>query len=360
MQEFAGVDLEDSFILGWNYDAAVQRVTFELEASLWPGHPFHEPPARWENACYRRALLVFDDIRNIRGLRPVGEAKGTTDPDGRTTYGKIEGFQQENETVRFRGEMGDVEIEGSSIRLLIHESVVILPFHGGGSCPVQYEIDLDGHHYYVRYRHSWLTIELDDKEIVWQQLAPESTDDGEWSDEETNAYLYLISEALRSGKVESLLLPSKTVVCCHPFYRSGPLPRYSLCICNRRHKHTSDCYSGETFSALELGEWTRAIENAIHSWPSIAEVAGFALARKGFGNPDGGRGIVYPDPMEEYGPEYRGVIYPGFIVVYGGRRLAGGYEFEVPESLYRKVLVRLLAGAGLASLVNDIENALEE
>ncbi len=39
MREFQWIDLEDSWVLGWTLDPTARRLTFQLEASLWPGHP---------------------------------------------------------------------------------------------------------------------------------------------------------------------------------------------------------------------------------------------------------------------------------------------------------------------------------
>lgn len=90
----------------------------------------------------------------------------------------------------------------------------------------RYELDHGGHHYYVRYRHSWLTVDMDDEEVVCLQLAPQDDDDGEWSDEATHVYLHLLSEAIRSASLESVMLPTKSELASHPLFKKGPLPRY--------------------------------------------------------------------------------------------------------------------------------------
>jgi hypothetical protein len=125
---------------------------------------------------------------------------------------------------------------------------VILDFgeSGGGALPVQYEVSFGGHDYYVRYRHSWLTIDRDlctdrEEEVFVQQLAEEDADDGYWSDKETNVYLYLISKAIRQGSLRSLVLPRIAEVRRHPFYRRGPFPRYVLRVCGLEHQHSEAC-----------------------------------------------------------------------------------------------------------------------
>jgi hypothetical protein len=98
----------------------------------------------------------------------------------------------------------------------------------GGSCPVQYEVDHEGHHYYVRYKHSWITITVDNaKDVLEQGLAPDADDDGFWNDEETNVYLHLISDAIRAGTLASLRLPTKKEAKSHPLYVQGPIRGFS-------------------------------------------------------------------------------------------------------------------------------------
>ena len=131
----------------------------------------------------------------------------------------------------------------------------------GGSYPVQYEAAFGGHVYYIRYRHSWLTIDRDpdtdreEEELLLQQLAEEDADDGSWSDKETNVYLYLISKAIRDRSLRNLVIPSVSEIRRHPFYRRGPFPRYSLHLCHVDHGHSEECYrvvtAKEAFESLE-------------------------------------------------------------------------------------------------------------
>lgn len=113
----------------------------------------------------------------------------------------------------------------------------ILPFEGGGSFPVQYEVDIGDCYYYVRYRGSCLTIEKNHEEVFEQNLNQALEDDGEWSDEETTVYLYLISKAIQSGEFSSLTLPDKEQAKSHPLYVPGPQPVYVFLNCKEKHKH---------------------------------------------------------------------------------------------------------------------------
>ena len=127
---------------------------------------------------------------------------------------------------------------------------------GGGACPVQYAAEHGGVRYHVHYRHGWLTIEDEThgRELLCQRLSSDG-DDGTWSDAETNAYLRLISEAIRAGTLPSLVLPDKRAITASPQYQPGPLPRYHVRLCDGGHGHTSACYSAWTLSAREMAAW---------------------------------------------------------------------------------------------------------
>lgn len=108
----------------------------------------------------------------------------------------------------------------------------LLPFVGGGSTPVQYFVDYEGHAYYVRYWGGWITItrefgSLSETDVFEQQLSSNRYD-GYWSDEETTVYLALISESIRHAQFNQLRLPTKEQTKSHPFYLKGPLPLHEV------------------------------------------------------------------------------------------------------------------------------------
>ncbi len=119
MPEFAGVDLEDSWVLGWRFDAPAGRLTIEVEASLWPGHPAYVPPPAGEHTCYRRATLTFEGVTSVSGLRTQSEVPGHRNPDGTRDYGSFDALEGADGVFRLAGEMGDVTVRAAVLRLHI-------------------------------------------------------------------------------------------------------------------------------------------------------------------------------------------------------------------------------------------------
>jgi uncharacterized protein (TIGR02996 family) len=102
----------------------------------------------------------------------------------------------------------------------------VLPWEGGGGYPVQYELTWDRHHYYTRYRHHGFTVDRDGAEVLSAEL--DVADSGDWTSEETNFFLHLLSDAIREGRLETLTFPSAIDRARDPRHRLGAFPRYSL------------------------------------------------------------------------------------------------------------------------------------
>ena len=126
--------------------------------------------------------------------------------------------------------------------------------YGGGSCPVQYECRYADHEYYIRYRYGWLTITRDlgtsNEQLLLEQQLSENEYDGYWSDEETNVYLHLISNAIKKNQWESFKIPSINDVHQHEYFKKGRYPKYIHKICYENHTHSTECE--RTVSAAEL------------------------------------------------------------------------------------------------------------
>lgn len=120
MPLFRGIDLNDSFVLGWKQEPA--QVVFEIEASVWPESQFYRTPKPDEYTCYRKAKLMFQGCSSILGLRSMSDTKSTVDPDGTKDYGNIDSLYQTGAVFRVYGDFGEVEIQGGSLTLEFSET----------------------------------------------------------------------------------------------------------------------------------------------------------------------------------------------------------------------------------------------
>lgn len=117
---FEGVDLEDSWVFGWHFDANHHRLVFDLDASVWPGHEHYTRPLFGEYTCYKRAQLIFERVATVEGLLHVDTVKPSIDPDGSIDYGNIEGFCHAGHSVyKFGGDFGEVCVKCGDVCLEI-------------------------------------------------------------------------------------------------------------------------------------------------------------------------------------------------------------------------------------------------
>jgi len=102
----------------------------------------------------------------------------------------------------------------------------ILPFRGGGSYPVQYELDHEGHNYYLRWRYGF-SIDVDHETVLEGDL--ETLTSNQWTLRETTVILAIVSDAiLRGAPLSELTFPSRDDLPRHPSYRVGRAPHYGL------------------------------------------------------------------------------------------------------------------------------------
>jgi hypothetical protein len=108
----------------------------------------------------------------------------------------------------------------------------MLPFEGGGSCPVQYFVNFAAYEYYVRYRHGILELyrtplsSSDERLVLHCRIG--DTKDGSWNARETNIYVSLLTKSICTERFVGDDYPSKKQVRDHPLYRLGPLPEYPV------------------------------------------------------------------------------------------------------------------------------------
>ncbi len=118
MPVFEGVNLNDSFILGWTQDGG--KLAFYIEASIWPASKYYSTPKAGEYTCYRKAVLEFVGSTEITGLRAIELTPSSTDPDGSKDYGNIDSLKASESGFRLAGDFGDIIIKGGELRFEIH------------------------------------------------------------------------------------------------------------------------------------------------------------------------------------------------------------------------------------------------
>ena len=67
LREFAGVDLERSYVLSWHEEG--DTLVIDVDLYLQPEQPFFEPPRPAEKACIRAAAIEFPHCEDLRVTR---------------------------------------------------------------------------------------------------------------------------------------------------------------------------------------------------------------------------------------------------------------------------------------------------
>jgi hypothetical protein len=112
MPEFDGVDLTESYVLGWRLDD--EGLWFDLDVALVPGHPAYRPPRPDERTCWRRGVLVFPGARAVKGLDPQDAVIPAIDASDECDYGNID-------TLEERGETGDCVTRVAVLQICLDE-----------------------------------------------------------------------------------------------------------------------------------------------------------------------------------------------------------------------------------------------
>ena len=118
--EFRGIDLHDSWVLSWSL--IKNRLTFEIEASIWPDSPFYEPPLPDEYTCYKRAQLEFDGFQAVHGLKPMDQVNPGFDASGSRDFGNIDELEDTENGYRICGDFGSVHIVGGTMQFEVRAS----------------------------------------------------------------------------------------------------------------------------------------------------------------------------------------------------------------------------------------------
>jgi len=115
---FRGIDLNDSFVLNWNYEN--DQLSFELEASIWPESKYYSMPEKDEYTCYRKATLKFVGVNKVSGLREKESVQTSNDPDGSVDYGNIDALDIAEGSFFVSGDFGSVKIQGGELQFEVH------------------------------------------------------------------------------------------------------------------------------------------------------------------------------------------------------------------------------------------------
>ncbi len=114
--ELPGLDqvyLEDSFVL--DVTVVPGTVSVLLDVVLREGHSDYAEPGADEQYCFRRGILHFNGVTDVRWQMPKG--RPAIDASGDTDYGGIDEYVVEGTTHRLVGEIGELVINCSEQRL---------------------------------------------------------------------------------------------------------------------------------------------------------------------------------------------------------------------------------------------------
>lgn len=113
-----GIDLEDSWNLGWSFND--DELKIKMEFSILPESPLYEETKKEEYTCYKIGELIFHDIKSIKGFKELENTEPTIDPDGSKDWGNIYGLTKRQNGVTFSTENNDVEIETTGLTIKIN------------------------------------------------------------------------------------------------------------------------------------------------------------------------------------------------------------------------------------------------
>ena len=110
---FEDVYLEDSYLLG--IDEEAQSLVLTVELVLRETHELYQPPKVDEQYCYRRARIVFDDVRELRWVKK--RLQPVPGPDEPPDFGNIDWLFIEDNHYEIGGEWGAIELDSASPRI---------------------------------------------------------------------------------------------------------------------------------------------------------------------------------------------------------------------------------------------------
>ena len=119
LREFAGVDLESSYVLSWSLKG--ESLLLDLDLQLSPAHPFYEKPRPSQKACIRAALIEFPFCEAIRAEN-AGVRGAPSEVASRLALGRIDGLKViADGRYELRGDFGNVQIDAERPLLRLKE-----------------------------------------------------------------------------------------------------------------------------------------------------------------------------------------------------------------------------------------------
>jgi len=104
--KFKYIYLEDSFVL--EVKESEKEISFTIDAVLTEKHPMYSSPRQGEQYCYKKAKIVFKNLKNNKWLER--NSISFTDADGHKDYGNIDSFELSSEGYHLLGDWGEVII----------------------------------------------------------------------------------------------------------------------------------------------------------------------------------------------------------------------------------------------------------
>lgn len=119
LREFAGVDLEASYVLSWSM--AGELLLLDLDVQLRPDHPFYEVPRPSQKACIRAATIEFPYCESLAVDGRDNEGSSATLVTSLGS-GRIDGLSVVADgQYELRGEFGNVQINAERPLLRLKE-----------------------------------------------------------------------------------------------------------------------------------------------------------------------------------------------------------------------------------------------
>lgn len=121
LREFAGVDLDGSYVLSWSTEG--DSLLIDVDLVLQPEHPFYERPRPAEKRCIRPAIIEFPYCDSIR-LDGVASDEPRDATVRGLRLGAIANFRRQHEgPFIISGEFGDVYIDAERPILRLRSAV---------------------------------------------------------------------------------------------------------------------------------------------------------------------------------------------------------------------------------------------